>query len=108
MRYKQLLIFRPSSSYNTHYGLPYIYFFFVRYDPLKIAAAAMFFYFSNRAALGRNLHFLGGRMGSGWGADGERVGGWGGYHLTFRRTEGVITRNWEPLKKKSLKKNQGN
>ena len=37
------------------------------------------FYFSNRAALGRNLHFLGGRMGSGWGADGERMGsGWGG------------------------------
>ena len=47
-----------------------------------------------------------------WRADGERMGsGWGGaggYHLTFRRTEGVITRNWEPLKKKSLKKNQGN
>ena len=29
-----------------------------------------FFYFSNRAALGRNLHFFGGRMGSGWGGGG--------------------------------------
>ena len=76
-----------------------IYYLFLcaRYHPLEITAAIFsLFYFSNRAALGRNLHFFGGRMGS------------GGYHLTFRRTEGVITRNWEPLKKKSLKKNQGN
>ena len=101
MRYKQLLIFRPSSSYNTDYGLPYIYFFFVRYDPLKIAAAAMFFLFQQPSGPGKKFAFF-------WRADGERVGGWGGYHLTFRRTEGVITRNWEPLKKKSLKKNQGN
>ena len=104
MRYKQLLIFRPSSSYNTHYGLPYIYFFFVRYDPLKIAAAAMFFISVTERPWEEICIFLAG----GWGADGERVGGWGGYHLTFRRTEGVITRNWEPLKNKSVKKNQGN
>ena len=48
------------------------------------------FYFSNRAALGRNLHFFGGRMGREWDREG------GGDHLTFRRTEGVIIRNWEP------------
>ena len=66
----------------------------MRYDPLEIAAAMFFFYFSNREALGRSLnrpHFLGGVKGGGG-------PGGGGNHLIFRRIEGGIIRNWEPKK----------
>ena len=52
----------------------------------------MFFYFGNRAALGRNLIRLFFR----WGGAGD--GGRGGDDLIFGRTEGGIIRNWGPKK----------
>ena len=71
----------------------------MRYDPLEIqqeiAAAAMFIISATEQHWEQKkfAFFLAG----GW--EGNGIGGGGGRnHLTFRRTEGVIIRNWEPKK----------
>ena len=61
----------------------------MRYDPVEIAAAAMFFISATERPW-EEICIFGGRMGREWDREG------GGDHLTFRRTEGVIIRNWEP------------
>ena len=96
-----------SPKFFFEYGLHYIYFFWVRYDPREIAAAANFFYFSNRAALGRNLNrphsFL---LACGWGGNGMEVAGGGGTSWFLGEQKGASFVIANP-KKKSVKKNWG-
>ena len=71
----------------------------MRYDPLQIATAAMFFISATEQPWEEICIFFGGNLAGGWEGNGMGVGegrGEEGNHLIIRRTEGVIIRNWEP------------
>ena len=79
----------------------------MRYDPVEIAAAAMFFISATEQPWEEICIFFGGNLAGGWEGNGMGVGegrGEEGNYLIIRRTEGssFVIGN---LKEKSLKKN---
>ena len=87
MCYKQLLIFRPSSSQNTHYGLPWLSTFLCAMIPWRSLPPPCFL-FQQPSGPGKKLLFwgVGGLGGNGMG----RGGVWGGKR--GGEGGGVITR----------------